>query len=276
MYSMMALHNIILPYTFRTLILVLFVSAASCAFVVKAHTRRTTIRHTSRHEALPPPQVDVDTTSSHFWIADGIDGVINVDNTASMLGSLGEGLRTVAIGITVVIFFLAGFAYFTAAILIPKAAEQLELEAKELAPQLWEEYSAKLAPGETLASRPDLLQELGNKITPLIEQKIRREQEERRGFSEDGVDAAISESSSPPPLVIESEQSLPPPPPLVIESEQSSPPPPPPQVIESEQVVSSSSSSSQSSSSSRSTSTSSTVLDAEVVPDETSTDSNKT
>jgi hypothetical protein len=269
---MMALHNIILPYTFRTLILVLFVSAASCAFVVKPHTRRTTIRHTStrtfsRHEALPLPQVDVDTTSSHFWIADGIDGVINVDNTASMLGSLGEGLRTVTIGITVVVFFLAGFAYFTAAILIPKAAEQLELAAKELAPQLWEEYSAKLAPGETLASRPDLLQELGNKMTPLIEQKIRRDKEPR-GFSDDGVDAAISESSSPPPLVVESEQSSPPPPPIVIESEQSSSPPPP-QVIESEQVVSSSSSS-------QSTSTSSTVLDAEVVPDETSTDSNKT
>jgi hypothetical protein len=259
---MMAPH-ILPPYKYykKNLLLVLYVGAAATttctAFVVSPQTSRTmrcpsTATPLSRHEALPLHVGDgggggggidslmrwMSISNSNFLIADGgVGDIINVDtNTASMLGSLGEGLRTVAIGITVIVFFLAGFAYFTAAILIPKAAEQLELECKELAPELWEEYASKLGPGETLATRPDLLQELGNKITPLIEQKIRREQQDR-GFSDDGVDATIISSS----------------------------PSMPPQVIESEQVVSSPQ---PQSSSSSSRSTTSTVLDAEVVPDE--------
>lgn len=33
---------------------------------------------------------------------------------------------------------------------------------------LWEEYEAKLEEGETMATRPDLLQELGNIMQPII------------------------------------------------------------------------------------------------------------
>jgi hypothetical protein len=130
----------------------------------------------------------ISSSSNHFWLA--------ATDTASILDALGEGLRTVAIGVTVVIFFFAGLAYLTAAILIPKAAEQLEIEAKELAPDLWQEYQAKLGPGESMATRPDLLQELGNKIKPLIERKMMREQQQQQQGRGGGGGGGVVDASS--------------------------------------------------------------------------------
>ena len=59
------------------------------------------------------------------------------------------------------------------------------MEARELAPQLLDEYLSKLEEGQTLAQRPDLMQELGTKITPLLEQKAAR------------MSGGMSSSSSP-------------------------------------------------------------------------------
>ena len=48
------------------------------------------------------------------------------------------------------------------------AAAQLEVDTKRLRPGLWEEFEEKLGEGETMATRPDLLQELGNTMQPII------------------------------------------------------------------------------------------------------------
>lgn len=48
------------------------------------------------------------------------------------------------------------------------AAAELEKDTKRLRPGLWEEYEAKLEEGETMVNRPDLLQELGNIMQPII------------------------------------------------------------------------------------------------------------
>ena len=64
----------------------------------------------------------------------------------------------------------------TASVLIPAAAKELEKECLELAPDLWEEYQAKLEPGQTIDQRPELMQELGTKLQPMLDAKVARAQ----------------------------------------------------------------------------------------------------
>jgi len=82
-------------------------------------------------------------------------------------GALGA-LRTFFVVITAAVFGLSALVYLTAAFIVPKAAEQLERDTKRLRPGLWEEYTDKLEDGQTMANRPDLLQELGNIMQPII------------------------------------------------------------------------------------------------------------
>jgi hypothetical protein len=79
-----------------------------------------------------------------------------------------QGMRTFFAIITVLVVGLAGLTYATAAFIVPKAAERLEKDTKRLRPGLWEEYEAKLGEGATMANRPDLLEELGNIMQPII------------------------------------------------------------------------------------------------------------
>ena len=79
-----------------------------------------------------------------------------------------QGMRTFFTIITVLVVGLAGLTYATAAFIVPKAAERLEKDTKRLRPGLWEEYEAKLVEGATMANRPDLLEELGNIMQPII------------------------------------------------------------------------------------------------------------
>jgi hypothetical protein len=114
--------------------------------------------------------------ANNFWIADG--GAWDI-------------ARNVGLGLTAVIFLLAGLTFLYASYIIPVAAQELEKECKELNPQLWEEYQAKLGEGETLATRPDLMQEMGAKLQPLLEAKIR------------AMDAAQGKSGSSMPTALE-------------------------------------------------------------------------
>ena len=99
-------------------------------------------------------------------------------------------LRNVAIGITAIVFLLAGLTYMTASVIIPAAAKELETECKELAPELWEQYQAKLEPGQTMGQRPDLMQELGAKLQPLLDAKIERQFAKSK---EKGIDVSQDE-----------------------------------------------------------------------------------
>ena len=61
----------------------------------------------------------------------------------------------------------------------------MEQECKELAPELWDEYTAKLQEGETMGNRPDLMQELGLKLQPLVDAKIARQFAEAKAEGKD-------------------------------------------------------------------------------------------
>lgn len=56
---------------------------------------------------------------------------------------------------------------------VPLAAEKLQEQAKEKDPSLWQEYEAKLGPGETLARRPDLFLELSETLNQKNVQKLK-------------------------------------------------------------------------------------------------------
>ena len=75
-----------------------------------------------------------------------------------------DTVKNISIAVGGIIAVLAAFAILFSTFIIPAAADQIEKQAKELDPAMWQEYEQKLDPGETLAMRPDLMQELGNKV----------------------------------------------------------------------------------------------------------------
>ena len=77
------------------------------------------------------------------------------------IGDVGNVLRTVAIGVTALVFLIAGLTYLTASVLIPAGAEQLEIECQQFIPTTWKDYLAKLEDGQQMKDRPDLMFELG-------------------------------------------------------------------------------------------------------------------
>lgn len=91
-----------------------------------------------------------------------------------------EAATNVFIGIGGIVAVLAGVVFVLTSFVIPKAAEQIEVQCKELDPALWQEYARKLEPGEVLAMRPDLMQELGNKIQALQLAKFDELQEQAK------------------------------------------------------------------------------------------------
>jgi len=97
--------------------------------------------------------------------------------------------------VLIAVGFLVGggiFTYAVATFVVPKAAEQLETDTKRLRPDLWAEYEAKLQPGETMITRPDLLQELGNVMQPII----MSEYDANAAGKGTNVDAGSSESKN--------------------------------------------------------------------------------
>jgi hypothetical protein len=103
----------------------------------------------------------------HLFTASSIILSADAEAVANANSSL-QGVRTFFIVIVAVVIGFAGLTYVTAAYIVPKAAERLEYDTKRLRPGLWEEYEAKLLESETMATRPDLLQELGDLMRPVI------------------------------------------------------------------------------------------------------------
>lgn len=132
-------------------------------------------------------------TSSSFFVSEG--------------GGILEVVQNIAVVITGIIFLLAGLTFLTASVIVPAAAKELEKECLELNPELWNEYQQKLEPGQTIAQRPDLMQEMGTKLQPLIDQKVERMFAEKES---EGVDVGkdreawqalddFKKASTPPP-----------------------------------------------------------------------------
>jgi len=136
---------------------------------------------------------DIGTSSSFFVLAEG--------------GGILEVVQNFAVVITGIIFLLAGLTFLTASVIVPAAAKELEKECLELNPELWNEYQRKLEQGQTIAQRPDLMQEMGTKLQPLIDQKVERMFAEKE---REGVDVGkdreawqalddFKKASTPPP-----------------------------------------------------------------------------
>ena len=95
-----------------------------------------------------------------------------------------EIVKNVFLTVGVIVALLFGTALIFSTFVIPKAAEQLENQARDLDPELWDEYQAKLGPNEILAMRPELMQELGDKVRAKMiakfEEAEQRQQQQAR------------------------------------------------------------------------------------------------
>jgi hypothetical protein len=120
----------------------------------------------------------ISTLSSSFpsftFLADAEAAANAIVESTSGGGGVLEIVQTVALGITAVLFLLAGLTYLTASVLIPAGAQQLELECQQIIPETWNEYLQKLQKDETIQDRPDLMFELG-----LLLNKAKADQLER-------------------------------------------------------------------------------------------------
>ncbi|KAL7539666.1 hypothetical protein ACHAXR_010059 [Thalassiosira sp. AJA248-18] len=137
-----------------------------------------------------------------FLLSDGLSAATSFSARSYNMGGsealspLSESLstlRTFFIVVTAAIFGVTAIVYLTAAFLVPKAAEQLERDTKRLRPGLWEEYESKMETGETMVNRPDLLQELGNTMQPIIAEEYEKEYEKKvKGGAEASGSAGAS------------------------------------------------------------------------------------
>eukprot|EP00978_Attheya_sp_CCMP212_P046986 scaffold421180_cov52-Attheya_sp.AAC.1 len=141
-------------------------------------------------------------SSSSFLLGDNgaalVDAVTSVE--ASEESALGV-LRNFFIGISAVVVGLGLLTYATAAFIVPKAAQRLEADTNRLRPGLWEEYVAKLEEGETMSMRPDLLQELGNIMQPVILADFDESAAKKDQQKQTPSDASSSPAASPPPIM---------------------------------------------------------------------------
>jgi hypothetical protein len=142
---------------------------------------QTSSRVTSTDALKPEPTALKFSSESIF--ADVSSLILNddVESIAQANSALGA-VRTFFIVVTAILFAGVGLTYFVASVIVPQAAKQLEQDTKRLRPGLWEEYEAKLGEGQTMEQRPDLLQELGNIMQPIIIKDF-----------EDSADAKFSE-----------------------------------------------------------------------------------
>ncbi|KAL7463393.1 hypothetical protein ACHAXS_003764 [Conticribra weissflogii] len=147
--------------------------------IAAATTVTTTTTTTATKAAIIPS----------LLLSDGLSAATYANDLSGPLSTL-RLFFIVAIGS---IFGITALAYLTAAFLIPRAAQQLERDTKRLRPDLWEEYQAKLGEGESMVNRPDLLQELGNLMQPIIVSEYEREAAETFGS---GKKASDSDSES--------------------------------------------------------------------------------
>jgi len=129
-------------------------SASTADAFVSPKIHATTALRAAPPSALPPHVLE---TSEIY------NGIIAQQPSFIVSDAL-DIVKNIAIAIGGIIAVLAAVAILFSTFIIPKAAEQLEKQAKELDPALWQEYESKLEPGEVLAMRPDLMQSLGEKV----------------------------------------------------------------------------------------------------------------
>jgi hypothetical protein len=86
-------------------------------------------------------------------------------------------VKNIGIGIASFVLISFGLVYVFATFIIPQAAVELEKQIKEMNPDLWAQYESKLKPGEKLAERPDLIQELGTELRRIQLEEFDKQQQ---------------------------------------------------------------------------------------------------
>jgi len=120
-----------------------------------------------RHSITPLNAIPIVDGTIHVALSPTIVATSTILLREEINSSL-ELLKSVLIAIGAVVVGFAALTFVTINFVVPKAAEQLEADTKRLKPELWEEYQAKLEEGETMSTRPDLLQELGTIMKPFV------------------------------------------------------------------------------------------------------------
>lgn len=155
------------------------------------------LSHASTSILLSDEQVGLigDLTNAAASSASAVSAPATATDAAAAVDtdSLLSGVRTFFAVLTALVFGLFGLTYFVAAFIVPKAAEQLEADTRRLRPGLWEEYEAKLEPGQTMATRPDILQELGDVMRPIIIEDFERSAAKEEANKKAGVVEAVVE-----------------------------------------------------------------------------------
>lgn len=135
-----------------------------------------------------PPQIAESMPSTHVAFADAT----NFAGTPQLVASVGEILGNVAVGVAGIVAVLVAITVLFASFIIPQAATQLEEQVKAKDPGLWLEYENRLEPGETLAMRPDLMKELGDKMQQITIAEFDAMQEQAQK-KDDVLDVEVSE-----------------------------------------------------------------------------------
>jgi hypothetical protein len=159
-------------------LLLAFLPTFVYAFVVPSHVGP--IAGSAHRQKSPPASI----TRTHVFPDSGDvhahvvpDATAIMTSTCSILtadetGGALDIVKNIVVAIVVIGGVFFGLSYIVATWLFPQAAKQLEAQTKEIDPALWREYEQKLAPGEDLSMRPELMQELGTKVREQIMAKF--------------------------------------------------------------------------------------------------------
>ena len=165
-------HSSVFLWTFTTSALVLVLSHQVTAASSATHGDVSSLTVTSPFTLLSVVGEGIGKQQQQGMpvLADGAAAL--VDGSVSGNGGIIATVRTVALAVTGILFLFYGLTFLAARVIMPAAAKELQSECQEIAPGLWEEYVAKLEPGQTMGGRPDPMQELGEKLQPLLDVKI--------------------------------------------------------------------------------------------------------
>jgi hypothetical protein len=151
--------------------------------------------------------------SSDVFNVDIVHNLMSIDTTSSittttlvlsLLASTGTSLviaddfnvfdfiKNIGIGIVSLSIISFSLVYIFATFIIPQAANELEKQIKELNPELWYQYERKLQPGETLAQRPDLIQELGTELRRIQLNEFNKQQQQAEKQQDDSTTTIIN------------------------------------------------------------------------------------
>lgn len=142
------------------------------------------------------PQADLLWSNSEFLeFSQNIPSTASLSSSTLVVSSAVEIIQTIAIVLGSIIALLFVLSLLTAKFLLPQAAKQLEEQTRDKYPDLWQEALSRLEPGETLESRPDLIQEYGNKLQDRMTADFVAQQQAVQEKKKDSTAASMADAA---------------------------------------------------------------------------------